>query len=101
MDKGCIYAALLDIDEPHYLHSGKPETFIDLDTDPCVIAVARIEVGETGDDYKEFNIEFNYHDLVRTPKYVLITISSSARGDYFTGGEGSEMYVDELSFGFE
>lgn len=101
MDQGCIYAALLDIDEPHYLHSGKPETFMDVDNDPCVVALARVDVCATGDDYKEFHVDFKYRDLVRIPKYVLITISSSARGDYFTGGEDSEMYVDELSFGFE
>ena len=33
-----------------------------------------------------------------TPKYVVISACASSLGDYFTGGVGSVLYVDEFEF---
>ncbi|MBQ8854847.1 MAG: PCMD domain-containing protein, partial [Bacteroidales bacterium] len=34
----------------------------------------------------------------RKPKYIVAVACSSLYGDYFTGGQGSVMYVDEWEF---
>ena len=47
--------------------------------------------------YEKFRIDIDYRDD-RTPKFVVIVGSSSALGDYFTGGEGSTLYLDEFRF---
>lgn len=52
---------------------------------------------------EELVIDFKYKDIAKTvrAKYLVIVCSASRYGDYFTGGEGSEMYVDdfELEYG--
>ncbi len=97
MDKGLIYACLYDWSGPHRANSGDKSTIINLDTDPSVIALARIELDDTGGEYREFSIDFEYRDS-RTPTYLFICCSASRYADDFTGGVGSVLYVDELEF---
>lgn len=44
---------------------------------------------------------YNERALTNSPKYIIIVCSASKYGDYFCGGEGSTMYVDdfELEYG--
>ena len=75
---------------------GKP----DLKTDPRVIAFAQIVSDQdTGGEYQEFELVLNYREGDnRTPIYAIIVASPSFHGDFFTGGVGSTMYVDDFSF---
>lgn len=97
MDKGLIYACLLDWSAQHRVNSSDKSTIINLDTDPSVIALARIELDDTDGEYKEFNIDFEYRDN-RKPTYVLICCCASRYADDFTGGVGSTLYIDEFEF---
>ena len=51
------------------------------------------------DDYEKFVIDIEYRND-RTPKYVVIVAASSVLGDYFTGGDGSALYLDEFRFNY-
>ena len=51
--------------------------------------------------YERFEIDIKYRDTNRKPTYILIVASSSKYGDYFTGGEGSTLYLDELELSFD
>ena len=42
-----------------------------------------------------------YRDRTRTPKYIVIVAAASKYGDYFTGGVGSTLYLDEFSFVYD
>ena len=70
--------------------------------DPSVIAYGTLEdnVG-TGGEYKEFTIELEYRDTERRPTHVLVVATASKYADYFTGGNGSVLYIDEFEFLFE
>ena len=57
--------------------------------------------GETVSAYKDFEIELDYRSTSRVPKYLLIVCSASKYGDYFTGGAGSTMWVDDFSFEYD
>lgn len=48
-----------------------------------------------------FEIELNYRDLNRKPKYLILVASASRYGDYFTGGEGSTLWLDDLELVYE
>ena len=50
-------------------------------------------------DYEKFVIDIEYRND-RTPKYVVIVAASSVLGDYFTGGDGSALYIDEFRFNY-
>lgn len=100
MDCCQIYVALTDWTAPFRVNNAEGTLFSP--DDPSVIAYGTLEdnVG-TGGEYKEFTIELEYRDLERKPTYVLIVATASKYADYFTGGNGSTLYIDEFEFLFE
>ena len=100
MDCCQIYVALTDWTGPFRVNNADGTLFSP--DDPSVIAYGTLEdnVG-TGGEYKEFTIELEYRDLERKPTYVLIVATASKYADYFTGGNGSILYIDEFEFLFE
>lgn len=97
MDKAQILVFLTDWDKP-FLVSTSTETFVDLEKDPNIIALGVIETDEdTQGKYVEFECVLEYRND-RKPKYIVAVACSSLYGDYFTGGQGSVMYVDEWEF---
>ena len=100
-DKCQIMVFLTDWDEPFRVITAS-QTFVDLDNDPNIIALGKIESDQdTGGQYKAFECELEYRDTVRKPKYIVAVACSSKLGDYFTGGQGSVMYVDEWELVYE
>ena len=53
-----------------------------------------------GDDMIEFTIPIEYYESMKDQKvcYLLLVCSASKGGDYFAGGEGSTMYIDDFEF---
>ena len=101
MDKCQITVFLTDWDQPFRINTTAGK-FVDQDNDPGIIAYARLETDEdTAGKYREFTLPLEYRDKTRKPKYVVIACAASYLGDYFTGGVGSTMYVDEFEFIYE
>ena len=100
-DRCQITVFLTDWDKPFRINT-TTGTFVDVKNDPGIIAFARLETGEdTGGKYKEFTLPLEYRDKTRRPKYVVIACAASYLGDYFTGGVGSTLHVDEFEFVYE
>lgn len=74
-------------------------TFVNWETDPAVVAYGELPASDcvTTNGWKEFTIDLKYHNLTTKPTHIIIVCSSSKYGDFFTGGDGSIMYVDDLS----
>ena len=64
--------------------------------DPSIIASGALYSNVRNNGYVQFTIPFEYRDLERTPSYIVIMASSCRYADYFTGGEGSTLLVDEF-----
>lgn len=97
-DQCGLYCALLS--EQLLVDNTNMSTFPDWQTDTRVIAYGALPDNEnvnSNGQWKEFNIPFVYYDLNRKPTHILIVCSSSKYGDYFHGGEGSTLYVDDFS----
>lgn len=100
-DRCQITVFLTDWDQPFRINTTEGK-FVDVDNDPGIIAYARLETDEdTEGEYREFVLPLEYRDKTRRPKYVVIACAASYLGDYFTGGVGSLMYVDEFEFLYE
>lgn len=70
----------------------------DLKSDPRVIGYATIESDvNTNGQYVEFDLPIHYKDD-RKPDYVIVVACASLYGNFFTGGVGSQLYVDNFSF---
>ena len=92
-----IYIALLsDIIK---VDNTDPKLLPDLLTDSRVIAYGALpdnQCVETGDSWKEVNIPLVYRDITKKPSYLLVVFSASKYGDYFHGGKGSTLYLDDF-----
>lgn len=97
-DNGHIYVILADWDKQFIVDSGQGK-YLDKDNDPGIIGYGQLILDHDMEDYEKFNIEIEYRND-RTPKYVVIVCVSSLLGDYFTGGDGSTLYVDEFRFNY-
>ena len=70
------------------------------DNDSSIIAMCDFTSDVTTNGYVEFTFPLQYRDA-RTPKYVVIVGAASRLGDYFTGGKGSTLWLDELSLVYD
>lgn len=97
-DQCGMYCALLS--ESMRVDNTDMSTFPDWETDSRVIAYGALPLEQnvhSGGQWKEVNIPLVYRDLTRKPTHLLIVFSASKYGDYFHGGEGSTLYVDDFS----
>ncbi len=100
-DTCSIYIALGDWDEPVEIRTRKSNRKLFDKQDPHIIAYAEMFSAESTDGYVPFTLELDYRELGRTPKYLLIVASASKYGDFFTGGDGATMWLDELCLEYD
>lgn len=98
-DIGQIQIMLTDWDGPFPVNTST-NTFVDVKNDPHIIAYGSKDLNATG-GYETFTVKLDYRDMTRTPKYIVIVAAASKYGDYFTGGVGSVLYVDEFSLVYD
>lgn len=90
-----IYVALTDWDAPLEIRTRPSERQLFNPNDSHVIAYGELTKGESVTSYTQADIVLNYRYTNRTPKYIVVVASSSKYGDYFTGGVGSKLWLDE------
>lgn len=99
MDQCGMYCALLS--ESLVVDNTKMDEFPNFETDSRVIAYGALPASEnvnSNGQWKEVNIPLVYRTLDKKPTHLLIVFSASKYGDYFHGGEGSTLYLDDFSF---
>ena len=95
-DTCIIWCALIDSAQPFEIRTNpKDRSLFDPQGD-YVVGYGKIEYGENTGTYIPFEFDINYTSTSRVPTYILCTCSASKYGDYFTGGNGAVLYVDDL-----
>lgn len=100
-DKATIYIALGDWDKPVRIKTKMSERQLFDKNDPNIIAYQEMELSESVIEWTEFKLKLDYRSLERKPKYIIIVCSASKYGDYFTGGDGSTLWVDDFELIYE
>lgn len=95
-DECMVYIALTDWDEPFRVRTKPSEQSLFSKDDPHVIAYGEMSRSKDQDTWTTETITLDYKSRTRTPKYILVVCSSSRYGDFFTGGEGSTLQVDNF-----
>lgn len=95
-DQGTIYVAIGDWNEPVEIRTKASDRKLFDVNDPHIIAYGELIQGSSVESWTEFNIPLEYRATDRKPTYIVIVASASRYGDYFTGGEGSTMYLDDV-----
>ena len=93
LDKGHVMVILSDWETPFDVCP--PSSLLDFDNDPGIIGYGKVVFDKEMTAYEKFTVNIEYRNE-RTPKLITIVCSSSALGDYFTGGAGSTLYLDEF-----
>ena len=95
MDICQIYVVLADWPSGYFEVSTGDSKFIQIDSDPNIIAYGSLENGAATNGYIPFEIPIVYRNN-RIPTTCVIVCSSSKYGDYFAGGDASVLYLDDF-----
>lgn len=74
-------------------------TFVDVNGSD-ILAYGTIDLNETS-GYQEVLIKIDWRNITKKPTYIVIVASASKYGDYFTGGVGSTLYLDEFELVYD
>ncbi|MBQ8224528.1 MAG: PCMD domain-containing protein [Bacteroides sp.] len=96
-----IYIALTDWDEPLQIRTRPSERQLFDKNSSRIIAYGELLKGESVSEWTQVDIPLEYRYNNRTPKYILVVASSSKYGDFFTGGEGSKLWIDNFELLYE
>ncbi len=100
-DTCIIWCALIDADSPFQIRTNpKDRNLFDPEADN-VIAYGKYETGTDVPAYVPFHFDLVYKDTQRAPKYILVTCSASKYGDYFTGGNGAILFIDDFKLTYD
>ena len=100
-DTCSVWAALIDSDEPYEIRTNPNNRRLFDPDSPEVIAFGQLLNAETITSYIPFDFELKYKSTSRVPKYLIICASASKYGDYFTGGAGATMYIDDIKLVYD
>ncbi len=95
-DTCIIWVSLIDSPEPFEIRTNPKNRHLFDENASIVVAYGKYEYSKTIDGYIPFEITLDYRATDRVPRYILVTASASKYGDYFTGGDGSILYLDDL-----
>ncbi len=100
-DTCCVWAALIDSNEAYEIRTNPNNAhYFDPKADE-VVAYGRFQSGESIPNYRQFEFEFEYVATNRVPRFIILVASASKYGDYFTGGNGSVLYIDDLELVYD
>ncbi len=100
MDQCQILICLTDWNSPFEINTDEKQ-FVDFDNDSGIIAFAQFNTSESSSQYQKFTLPLVYRDNTRIPKYLILAGASSRYGDYFTGGIGSTLFIDEFELVYD
>lgn len=96
-----IYVAVTDWSAPYEIRTNpKNRNLFDKNAD-YIIGYGELVYSGNMDTFQPFEIELKYKSTGKIPSFVQITCSASKYGDYFTGGNGSNLWVDQFSFDYD
>ena len=100
-DTCIVWCALIDSPQPVEIRTNPSNRSLFDPNGPDVVAYGKFQSGQSIPEYIPFEIELDYNSTSRVPTYILIVGSASKYGDYFTGGAGSVLYLDDLELMYD
>lgn len=100
-DSCFIYLALTDWDAPLEIRTRPSNRQLFDKNDKNVIAYTELVSGTESSSYQEVELTLNYRYTNRIPRYMVLVATSSKYGDYFVGGEGSTLWIDDFELIYE
>lgn len=99
---------------PVQVNTTQTSTFVDYSTDESTIAYGNLIIYNDGysinggskvsaatNGWIEYTIPLDYHDLKTWPTHIIVSCASSQYGDYFTGCDSAQLWVDKVELLYE
>ena len=99
-DSCYIYIALTHWDKPREIRTDPKKRQLFDKNDPQVIAYAEYFQGTSSTEWETKDLVLDYRKQV-VPTHILVVATASKYGDYFTGGEGSRLLIDNFELIYE
>lgn len=96
-----IYCALIDSPEPLEIRTSPSDRQLFDPEASYIVAYGHVQSGEDIPDFVHFDIPLTYNATDRVPTYIVIVASASKYGDYFTGGDGACLWLDDLDLEYD
>jgi hypothetical protein len=93
--------ALGDWEIPHEVRTDRRNRAEFTKKSKGVIAWGNFSSAEEKTEWTRFEIPLDYHDQNIKPRYMVIMLTASKWCDFFTGGNGSVLIVDDLKIEYE
>lgn len=100
-DTAQVYIALADWSAPFEVRTNPKNQQLFNPNDPGVIAYGAVSIGESITTWSPMSIELKYNSTSRVPRYVLVVCTASKYGDFFVGGSGSILTIDDLKLEYD
>ena len=100
-DTCIVWCALIDADVPFEIRTDPAKRHLFDPNASDVVAYGHVQFGYDIPSYTKFSVELEYKDTHRSPRYMLIVASASKYGDYFTGGNGAVLCIDDYKLEFD
>ncbi len=97
-DECQVQVFLAEWTEPFHVNTSD-QKFVDFN-DKSIIAFSEFCTSESHSEYIRFTLPIVYNDN-RMPTYIVISGCASKYGNYFTGGVGSLLYIDEFELVYD
>lgn len=97
-DTAAIFVALTNWSEPYEIRTRPTNRQLFDKNADYVIAYGELLCGYTVENWTDFTIELDYRRTNERPTHIIIVASASKYGDFFTGGDGSTLCIDDFSF---
>lgn len=95
-DSCIIYVAIGDWSEPIEIRTKKSERKLFDINDPNILAYGEFKSGTSVSEFTSFEIPLVYRNTSRKPRYIMIVCSASKYGDFYIGGRGSKLIIDDF-----
>ena len=100
-DTAIVYAALINKPEPVEIRTNPANRqLFDRNAD-YVIAYGEVQTGETIPSWTDFVLTFDYRRTDIVPTHLVIVATASKYADYFTGGDGSTLWLDDFTLDWD
>lgn len=100
-DTCIIWCALADWEQPFEIRTNPSNRQLFNPDDPGVIAYGQMQSGSSTNGLVPFEFTLDYRSTSRVPNYILLVCSASKYGDYFTGGNGSVLIVENIELNYD
>ena len=100
-DTGNVYVALTSWADPLEVRTNPRDRQLFDPQDPGVIAYGRVEYTGDTDGWVPFSIDIDYRTTSVEPTHILVVAAASKWGDYFVGGSGSVMFIDDFKLEYD